>query len=83
MKRADVEDKLRTVVVEQLGSDRDTITDDSKFIEDLFADSLDIVELAMAAEYEFGISIEDDEVDKLETFKDAVDLVCRLVRVDG
>lgn len=65
-------DKVREIVVNQLGVSPDQATDDAKFIEDLGADSLDQVELVMALEEEFGADIPDEDAEKLATVGDAI-----------
>lgn len=65
-------DKVREIVVNQLGVSPDQATDDAKFIEDLGADSLDQVELVMALEEEFGADIPDEDAEKLTTVGDAI-----------
>ena len=65
-------EKVRDIVVEQLGVEADEINIDSTFIEDLGADSLDIVELIMAFEEEFGIEIPDEAAEKIKTVQDVV-----------
>ena len=59
------EDRVKDIIVEQLGVNAEQVTTDAKFIEDLGADSLDTVELVMAFEEEFGIEVPDDEAEKL------------------
>lgn len=68
-------DKMKKIIVEQLGVEEDEITLESSIIDDLGADSLDIVELIMAIEEEFGIEIPDSETEKLNTVGDAVEYV--------
>jgi len=68
-------DSIKQMIVDQLGVDEDTITEDSSFIDDLNADSLDMVELVMAMEQEFDIEIPDDVAEKVVTVKDAVEFV--------
>ena len=68
-------DKVKAIVVEQLGVDESEVTIDSTFIDDLGADSLDIVELIMAFEEEFNIEIPDDVAEKIKTVKDTVDYI--------
>ena len=68
-------EKVRDIVVEQLGVEADDVTIDSTFIDDLGADSLDIVELIMAFEEEFGVEIPDEVAEKIRTVKDAVELL--------
>ena len=65
-------DDIKEVVVEQLSVSADEVKDDAKFVEDLGADSLDVVELVMAFEEEFGIEIPDDAAETIQTFGDAV-----------
>ena len=65
-------DKVKEIVVEQLGVEAADVAIDSTFIDDLAADSLDIVELIMAFEEEFGIEIPDEVAEKVKTVKDAV-----------
>lgn len=69
---SDLEDKVRDIIVEELGIERDKLTDDASFMEDLGADSLDTVELVMAFEKEFDIDIPDEEAEKLRTVGDAM-----------
>jgi len=66
------EEKVRSIIVEQLGVDEDEVTMEASFTDDLGADSLDIVELVMAFEEEFGIEIPDEDAEKIATVKDAV-----------
>lgn len=68
-------EKVQEKVVEQLGVDIDEITMESSFIDDLGADSLDIVELLMALEEEFDIEIPDEEAEKLSTVADVVEYI--------
>lgn len=65
-------DKVRSIVAEQLGIEEKDITKESSFIDDLDADSLDVVELIMALEEEFDLEIPDEEAEKLKTVGDAV-----------
>ena len=67
-----IADKVKSIVVEQLGVSEDQVTEDAKFIEDLGADSLDQVELVMALEEEFGSDIPDEDAEKLTTVGDAI-----------
>ncbi len=66
---------VKAVVVEQLSVEADSVKMESKIIEDLGADSLDVVELVMALEEKFGIEIPDGEAEKLLTIKDVVDYI--------
>ena len=69
---SDIEERVKKIVVEHLGVEEAKIQSDSKFIDDLGADSLDTVELVMAFEEEFGCEIPDDAAEKIVTLKDAV-----------
>ncbi|HJM63441.1 MAG: acyl carrier protein [Roseibacillus sp.] len=69
------EEKVRGIIVEQLGVNADQVTRESKMIEDLGADSLDAVELVMAVEEEFGIEVPDDQAEKLVAVGDIIDYV--------
>jgi acyl carrier protein len=68
-------EKVKSVIVEQLGVDEDQVTLEASFADDLGADSLDTVELIMAFEEEFGVEIPDDEAEKIKTVKDVVDYI--------
>ena len=68
-------DKVKAIVVEQLGVDESEVTIDSTFIDDLGADSLDIVELIMAFEEEFGLEIPDEAAEKIKTVQDVVSYI--------
>ena len=68
-------DDVKAVVVEQLDCDPAEVNENSKFIEDLGADSLDTVELVMALEEEFDIEIPDEEAEKITTVQSAIDYV--------
>jgi len=65
-------DDVKEVVVEQLNVNPDEVKEESKFVEDLGADSLDVVELVMALEEKFNIEIPDDQAEKIQTVGDAV-----------
>lgn len=67
-----VSEKVKSIIVEQLGVDADEVTIEASFTEDLGADSLDIVELVMAFEEEFGIEIPDEDAEKMQTIGDAI-----------
>ena len=67
-----VGDKVKSIIVEQLGVDADEVTPDASFTDDLGADSLDIVELVMAFEEEFGIEIPDEDAEKIGRVKEAI-----------
>ena len=68
-----LEDKVKEIIVEQLGVNAEQVTPEASFIEDLGADSLDTVELVMAFEEEFGAEIPDEEAEKLLTVGAAID----------
>ena len=67
-----LEEKVKDIIVEELGVERDKLTSDASFMEDLGADSLDTVELVMAFEKEFDIDIPDEDAEKLRTVGDAI-----------
>jgi acyl carrier protein len=69
------DEKVKKIIVEQLGVEAEEVTPEAKFIEDLGADSLDTVELIMALEEEFGIEIPDEEAEKIVTVKDAIEYI--------
>lgn len=75
MDREELFDKVKTVIVDQLGVDEDEVVEDAAFVDDLGADSLDIVELVMALEEEFGVSIPDEQAEKIKTVGDAVEFI--------
>jgi acyl carrier protein len=70
-----VADRVKNIIVEQLGVDSDEVTADASFTDDLGADSLDIVELVMAFEEEFGIEIPDEDAEKITNVKDAIEYI--------
>ena len=72
---SDIEERVKKIVVEHLGVEEAKIKSDSKFIDDLGADSLDTVELVMAFEEEFGSEISDSEAEKILTVGDAVKFI--------
>ena len=71
----DIFEKVKEITVEQLGADEDAVTMDASFINDLEADSLDIVELMMALEEEVDIEIPDEDAEKISTVSDAVEYI--------
>ena len=70
-----VDERVKAIIVEQLGVDADEVKGDASFVEDLGADSLDTVELIMAFEEEFGIEISDEDAEKIRRVQDAVDYI--------
>lgn len=72
---ADTYERLKKLVVEQLGVEEDQVTPEASFVDDLNADSLDLVELIMSLEEEFGAEISDEDAEKIRTVQDAVDYV--------
>jgi acyl carrier protein len=70
-----VADKVKEIVVEQLGVDESQVDDSASFVDDLGADSLDIVELVMAFEEAFDVDIPDEDTEKINTVKDAIDYI--------
>jgi acyl carrier protein len=66
------EEKVKKIIIDQLGVDEAEVTAEAKFIDDLGADSLDTVELVMALEEEFGIEIPDEDAEKIATVQDAI-----------
>ena len=70
-----LESKVSEIIVEQLGASKEEIVPEASFIDDLGADSLDIVELVMAMEEEFDIEIPDEDAEKIQTFGDALKYV--------
>lgn len=75
MEREEIIEKVKAVIVEQLNVEEDDVTEDASFVDDLGADSLDIVELVMALEDKFGISIPDEEAENIKTVGNAVDFI--------
>ncbi len=67
-----LEQRVQEIIVEQLGVSRDELSAEASFIDDLGADSLDIVELVMAMEEEFDVEIPDDDAEKIQTIGDAI-----------
>ncbi|MHB8652999.1 MAG: acyl carrier protein [Terriglobia bacterium] len=72
---ASLDEKVKQIIIEQLGVDEAEVTPTAHFIDDLGADSLDIVELVMAMEEAFEIEIPDEDAEKLQTVKDAIDYI--------
>jgi acyl carrier protein len=72
---ADNSERVKDIIEKELGVEREKLTNEASFIDDLGADSLDIVELVMAFEEEFGVEIPDDAAEKIATVKDAIDYI--------
>jgi acyl carrier protein len=72
---AGVEERVKQIIVDQLGVDEGEVTPNASFVDDLGADSLDTVELVMAFEEAFDIEIPDEDAEKIRTVKDAVDYI--------
>lgn len=70
-----VEEKVKEIIVDQLGVDEKQVNSDASFIDDLGADSLDTVELVMALEEEFDIEIPDEDAEKIATVQNAIDYI--------
>ena len=68
-------DRLKKLIVEQLGVDDEEVTPQASFVEDLNADSLDLVELIMSLEEEFGMEISDEDAEKIQKVSDAVEFI--------
>lgn len=78
---AAVEEKVKQIIVEQLGVDEAEVTSNASFVDDLGADSLDVVELVMAFEESFDIEIPDEDAEKIRTVQDAVDYIGKNAKV--
>ena len=72
---ADIEQKVKDIIINELGVDAEKVTPEASFVEDLGADSLDTVELVMAFEEEFNIEIPDEDAEKIGAVKDAVNYI--------
>jgi len=72
---ASVEEKVKHIIVEQLGVDAEEVKPEASFVDDLGADSLDVVELVMALEEEFGLEISDEDAEKLSSVQQAVSYI--------
>ena len=73
-----VEDKMIDIIVEQLSVDREKVVPGASFVDDLGADSLDLVELIMAMEEEFDVEIPDEDAEKIVTVQNAIDFVAKI-----
>ena len=74
---ANVADRIKQIVAEQLGVDEDQVTAEASFMDDLGADSLDTVELVMALEEEFDVEISDEDAEKIQTVQNAIDYISK------
>ncbi len=74
-----IEERVKDIIAEQLGAERDKITESTHFVQDLGADSLDLVELVMALEEEFGINVPEDATDKIQTVGEAIEYIKQAV----
>ena len=72
---ASVQEKVKSIIVDQLGVNEAEVTATASFVDDLGADSLDTIELVMAFEEAFGIEIPDEDAEKIKTVKDAIDYI--------
>jgi len=72
---ADIEQRVREIIADQLGESIENITPEKDFVQDLGADSLDVVELVMALEEEFGIEIPEEDAEKIKTVGDAINYI--------
>ncbi|MBO8129437.1 MAG: acyl carrier protein [Peptococcaceae bacterium] len=72
---SDVFEKVKSIIVEQLGVEEDEVTKEASFVDDLGADSLDLVELVMAFEEAFNMQIPDEEAEKIRTVGDAIEYI--------
>ena len=75
---SDIQERVKKIVVEHLGVEKNKVVDSASFVDDLGADSLDTVELVMAFEEEFNIEIPDEAAEKIQTIKDAIDYIGNL-----
>lgn len=75
MAKGQIFEKVKGIIVEQLGVEEDEVTEGASFVDDLGADSLDIVELIMALEEEFDLEIPDEDAERISTVRDAVEYI--------
>jgi acyl carrier protein len=74
------QEKIKRIIAEQLGVDEEDVKPEASFVNDLGADSLDLVELIMAMEEEFDIKIEDEEAEKIKTVKDVIEFIANATK---
>jgi len=72
---ANIEKRIKEIIANQLGVDQEEVVPEASFVEDLGADSLDLVELIMAIEEEFGVEVPDEEAEKIRKVQDAIDYI--------
>ena len=77
MAEGSVEERVKTIIVDELGVDEGEVTPNARFIDDLGADSLDTVELVMRFEEEFNIEIPDEDAEKIQSVRDAIDYISK------
>ena len=77
MERSEIQDKVCSILAEQLAVDAEKVTPAARFSEDLDADSLDLVEAVLALEEEFGVSIPEEEMEDVKTVGEAIDLIAQ------
>jgi acyl carrier protein len=82
MTKDELFEKVKEIIVDTLSVDEDEVTLDASFTDDLDADSLELVDLTMAFESEFGVTIEDDELEKIKTVENAVNLLSEKLNID-
>ena len=73
----DIKEKVTSIIVDQLGVEKDKVKPDSAFVDDLGADSMDIVELVMAFEDNFSMQVPDQEAENIKTVQDAIDYISK------
>ena len=83
MTKADVLARLKEIIIDRLDVEEDQINPEASFVEDLGADSLDIVELIMGIEEEFDIEIPDEDAEKLTTVGEAINYACSKLGIEG
>jgi acyl carrier protein len=83
MAEKSIEEKVKDIIVEQLGVNPEQVTSQASFIEDLGADSLDIVELVMAFEEEFSVEVPDEDAEKLQTVGDVINYIKQRAKQQG
>ena len=72
---SEIQDKIKQIIVDELGVDEAEVTENARFIEDLGAESLDLVELVMRFEEEFGVEIPDEDAEKIQSVRDAIEYI--------